>query len=69
MRPVKLPLLHVCGDADEVVPMVENTSVVQLRYRELGGEIRVISKKGVGHHPHSLKDPGPIVEFVMAAGQ
>jgi pimeloyl-ACP methyl ester carboxylesterase len=60
-----VPLLHVCGDADESVPLAENTAVVQKRYRELGGEIKVITKKGVGHHPHSLKDPMPIVEFIL----
>jgi pimeloyl-ACP methyl ester carboxylesterase len=61
----KIPLLHVCGDADDVVPLDENTRVVESRYRELGGEITVIVKPGVGHHPHSLKDPAPIVEFVL----
>ena len=60
-----VPLLHVCGDADESVPMAENTLVLQKRYRELGGQIKVITKKGVGHHPHSLKDPAPIVRFIL----
>jgi lysophospholipase L1-like esterase len=31
----------------------------------LGGSICVISKPGVGHHPHSLKDPAVIVEFIL----
>jgi len=61
----KIPLLHVCGDADDVVPLDENTRVVETRYKELGGDIRVIVKPGVGHHPHSLKDPAPIVDFVL----
>jgi pimeloyl-ACP methyl ester carboxylesterase/lysophospholipase L1-like esterase len=59
-----VPLLHVVGDADDVVPVAENTAIVEQRYRELGGSIQVIHKPGVGHHPHSLKDPGPIVAFV-----
>jgi hypothetical protein len=25
----------------------------------------VILKPGVGHHPHSLKDPAPVVEFLL----
>ncbi len=58
-------LLHVVGDADEVVPVEENTAIIQARYKELGGSIKVIHKPGVGHHPHSLKDPGPIVAFVL----
>ena len=61
----KIPLLHVCGEADDVVPMDENTRLVEARYKALGGEITVIAKPGVGHHPHSLKDPAPIVDFVL----
>ena len=60
-----IPLLHVCGDADDVVPIDENTRLVETRYKELGGEIVVIAKPGIGHHPHSLSDPAPIVEFVL----
>ncbi|MEE3198576.1 MAG: alpha/beta hydrolase, partial [Planctomycetota bacterium] len=60
-----VPLLHVCGAADTVVPVAENTAVVEKRYKALGGSIKVILKEGVGHHPHSLKDPRPIVEFVL----
>ncbi len=61
----KVPILHVCGDADNVVPVIENTAILEKRYKEQGGVILVIHKKGVGHHPHSLKDPTPIVEFIM----
>lgn len=61
----KIPLLHVCGMADEVVPFEENTGKLATRYRELGGEIKIIEKPGVGHHPHSLKDAAPIVDFIV----
>jgi len=61
----KVPILIVAGDADRVVPMKENALVMQERYKKLGGEIKLIVKKGVGHHPHSLKDPAPIVEFIL----
>jgi pimeloyl-ACP methyl ester carboxylesterase/lysophospholipase L1-like esterase len=61
----RVPLLHVVGDADEVVPVEENTAIIEARYKELGGSIQVIHKPGVGHHPHSLKDPAPIVTFVL----
>jgi len=60
-----IPLLNVCGDSDPVVPMAENTTILAERYRKLGGEITVIAKKGIGHHPHSLKDPKVIVDFVL----
>jgi pimeloyl-ACP methyl ester carboxylesterase len=58
------PMLHVCGDADEVVPMSENTDLFEQKVKALGGKITVIRKPGVKHHPHSLKDPTPIVEFI-----
>jgi len=60
----KVPLLHVYGDADKVVPWDENTGVIAERYRRLGGSITLIAKPGVGHHPHGLDDPTPIVEFI-----
>lgn len=61
----KVPLLHVYGDADEVVPWEENTGLIAERYPKLGGEIVLIPKKGVGHHPHGLEDSTPIVEFIV----
>ena len=61
----KIPILSVCGDADTTVPMAENTLVLKDRYEQLGGEIKVITKPGVDHHPHSLRDPQPIVDFIL----
>lgn len=60
------PMLHVCGAADEVVPMSENTDLFEQKVKALGGNITVIRKEGIGHHPHSLKDPKPIVDFILA---
>lgn len=59
-----IPILVVAGDADIPVPYEENGAKLVRRYRELGGTIEEIVKKGVGHHPHSLEDPEPIVSFV-----
>jgi pimeloyl-ACP methyl ester carboxylesterase len=59
-----VPLLHVYGDADDVVPWDENTGLIAERYRALGGSITLIAKPGVGHHPHGLDDSTPIVEFI-----
>lgn len=60
----KVPLLHVFGDADDVVPWEENTGIIAERYEKLGGKIELIRKPGVGHHPHGLDDSTPIVEFL-----
>jgi pimeloyl-ACP methyl ester carboxylesterase len=62
-----IPLIHVVGDADTVVPVSENTAIAEKRYRAHGGTMKVIHKPGVGHHPHSLKDPTPLVDFVLDA--
>lgn len=61
-----IPVLAICGDADKTVPLAENTAIFEKRYKELGGKIEVILKPGVDHHPHSLKDPQPIVDFLLA---
>ena len=60
-----VPLLHVVGDADVVVPVAENTAILAERYRALGGYIEIISKPGIGHHPHGLTDSTPIVDFIV----
>ena len=60
----RVPLLHVYGDADEVVPWEENTGLLAERYRKLGGSITLIAKPGVKHHPHGLDDSTPIVDFL-----
>lgn len=60
-----IPILSVCGDADKTVPYPENTLILKRRYEALGGSIQVIVKPGNDHHPHSLTEPQPIVDFVL----
>ena len=64
----KIAILSICGDADKVVPLAENSGLVKERYEALGGTIQLITKPGGDHHPHSLKDPQPIVDFVVKHG-
>ena len=59
-----IALVHVVGDADDVVPPAENGLVVAERYGKLGGTIELIHKPGCGHHPHGLDDPAPVVDFI-----
>ncbi len=61
-----IPVIHVCGDADESVPYEENTELLAKKFRAAGGEIKIILKEGIGHHPHSLEDPAPIVNFILS---
>jgi pimeloyl-ACP methyl ester carboxylesterase len=60
-----IPIVHVVGDIDDVVPVAENTAILEKRYRQLGGTIKVIHKPGVGHHPHGLDNPAPVVDFII----
>ena len=53
------------GDADDGVPPAENAAIIEQRYKALGGEIEVIHKPRVGHHPHGLDDPAPVVKFIL----
>ena len=64
MAKVPVPVFAVCGENDYEVPMKDNINVFASRYRQLGGNIRIITKPGNGHHPHSLLDPSPIVNFL-----
>ncbi|WP_460966629.1 GDSL-type esterase/lipase family protein [Spirosoma migulaei] len=64
------PMLHIVGDADDAVPVSENTEPFEKQVVALGGNITVIHKPGVNHHPHSLPNPTPIVVFILkSAGQ
>ena len=62
----RIPILSVCGGADAVVPFAENTALLEERYAKLGGQIDVIVKATCDHHPHSIHDPAPIVEWILA---
>ncbi len=57
-----VPLLHVCGSLDPILG--NHTLAVESVYQLLGGRISVMIKEGAGHHPHSLRDPTPIADFV-----
>ncbi len=60
-----IPVIHVCGLADDVVPYSENSEILAKNFKNAGGEIELILKEGVGHHPHSLENPKPIVDFIL----
>lgn len=59
-----IPVIMVYGDSDTVVPYKENGALLEKYYRENGGIIETYGKEGCGHHPHSLADNTPIINFV-----
>jgi lysophospholipase L1-like esterase/dienelactone hydrolase len=63
----KYPILILCADADEAVAPEENTYLFGQKVKALKGNITVFHKPGFKHHPHSLPNPTPIVDFVLKA--
>ena len=59
-----IPVILVAGGADKTVPYAENGLPFAARFRQAGGNIKVIVKPDCDHHPHSLEDPTPIVAFL-----
>jgi pimeloyl-ACP methyl ester carboxylesterase len=62
-----VPVLHVCGSLDPILG--NHTLVVESIYQQLGGRISVMIKDGAAHHPHSLRDPKPIADFIERSVQ
>lgn len=62
-----IPLMHVVGDADDIVPVAENSGAFEQRIKAAGGSIVMVHKPNVGHHPHSLPNPQAIIDFVLRA--
>jgi pimeloyl-ACP methyl ester carboxylesterase len=45
----RVPILHIHGDSDSVVPLERNAGELVRRYRELGAAARLIVVPGKGH--------------------
>jgi hypothetical protein len=45
-----VPVLHIHGDEDRVVPLESNSAELARRYRRFGGEMRLKVIKGQGHN-------------------
>lgn len=60
-----IPVILVAGDCDEVVPLRENGLILYAQYMANQGNIKLIVKHGVGHHPHSMEDPEEIADFLV----
>lgn len=61
-----VPLIIVAGGKDTVVPWQENGAILEKAYEKSGVAFRLIMKPDCGHHPHSLEDPSPVVEFLLS---
>ncbi len=62
-----VPILQVCGSID---PMLGRYScAIEGIYQQFGGRISTMVKEGYAHHPHSLRNPKPIADFVEQSVQ
>jgi lysophospholipase L1-like esterase len=61
------PMLHLSADDDEALDPSKNTLLFEQKVKALNGSITVIHKPGFKHHPHSLPNPAPIVDFILKA--
>ena len=55
-------LLNVCGSQDFLLE--RHTLAIENRYHQLRGRITVMIKDGPAHHPHSLRNPKPIADWI-----
>ena len=58
-----VPLLHICGSLDFLLQ--QHSLAVENIYHQLGGQITMMIKEGIAHHPHSLRDPQPIADWIV----
>jgi pimeloyl-ACP methyl ester carboxylesterase len=63
----KVPVFHIHGDSDKVVPLDKNSGELKKRYDKLGGDMTLEVVKGQGHNLwsgwfHSQQ----LVDFVIA---
>jgi pimeloyl-ACP methyl ester carboxylesterase len=62
-----VPVLQICGTID---PMLgPYTSAIEAIYQQFGGRISMMVKEGYAHHPHSLRNPKPIADFIEQSVQ
>ncbi|MCF7975075.1 MAG: prolyl oligopeptidase family serine peptidase [Phycisphaerae bacterium] len=63
----RVPIFHIHGDTDTVVPLDKNSALVKARYDKLGGHMTLEVVKGQGHNMWSgWFHSQDLVDFVIA---
>jgi pimeloyl-ACP methyl ester carboxylesterase len=62
-----VPVLQVCGTIDPIFG--KYASAIEAIYQQFGGRISMMVKEGYAHHPHSLRNPKPIADFIEQSVQ
>jgi pimeloyl-ACP methyl ester carboxylesterase len=60
-------VLQVCGTIDPIFG--KYASAIEAIYQQFGGRISMMVKEGYAHHPHSLRNPKPIADFIEQSVQ
>lgn len=65
----KVPIFHIHGDSDAVVPLDQNSGEVARRYRDLGGPMELVVPPGQGHNMwQGFFQCEELVQFVVKHG-
>jgi pimeloyl-ACP methyl ester carboxylesterase len=62
-----VPILQICGTIDPIFG--KYASAIEGIYQQFGGRISMMVKEGYAHHPHSLRNPKPIADFIEQSVQ
>ena len=62
-----VPVLQICGTIDPIFG--KYASAIEAIYQQFGGRISMMVKEGYAHHPHSLRNPKPIADFIEQSVQ
>ena len=57
-----VPILNVSGSID---PILRSALMIEDIYRDLGGRITMMIREGMAHHPHSMRNPKYIADFII----
>ena len=65
LKEANVPIIIVAGEKDDIVPFSENGAILKEFYEKNGITIESILIEKRKHHPHSLKNPERIVDFIV----
>jgi len=66
----KVPIMHLHGDSDNIVPLERNSGELARRYQALGGPVELIVVKGKGHQVcDEFFKSQRLVDFFLSLGK
>ncbi|MBZ5858399.1 alpha/beta hydrolase family protein [Flavihumibacter profundi] len=63
----RVPILHLHGDVDELVPLAQNSGAIAAEYKKYGGPMTLLVQKGQGHNMwEGFFQSQELVDFVIS---